>query len=45
MRHVSFKTKTFSVLTMIFFEPNLDNGRLAPKARKLRNIIMGLPEI
>jgi hypothetical protein len=30
---------------MIFFEPNLDNGRLAPKVRKFRNIIMGLPEI
>jgi hypothetical protein len=45
MRHVSFKIKTFGVLIMIFFEPNLDNGRLVPKARKFRNIIMGLLEI
>ncbi len=45
MRHVSFKIKTFGVLIMIFLKPNLDNGRLAPKARKFRNIIMGLPEI
>ncbi len=44
MRPISLKTTNLDLLIMIFFEPNLDIGRLVAKAGKPRNTILRLPK-
>jgi hypothetical protein len=44
MRPISLKTTNLDLLIMIFFEPNLDIGRLLAKAGKPRNTILRLPK-